>query len=154
MNPFRKELHLIIEKLKILNLYKVILFGSLAYGNPDNDSDVDLIVVTNDEYYPQNYQEKSDLYLKVSNVLTDIAGKIPIDLVVYTKSMYFQFIQAESLFSKEVLKNGVVLYENDHKRMAEQESGIWGHHTYFIFEIKKSWSKKKKLGMVSPDLGI
>jgi predicted nucleotidyltransferase len=49
MSPFRKELFLIIEKLKKLNLYKVILFGSFAYGQPNKDSDVDLIVVTNDE---------------------------------------------------------------------------------------------------------
>jgi uncharacterized protein len=120
MNHFRKELHLILENLQNLNLYKVILFGSFAYGKPDKDSDFDLIVVTNDEYFPKSYQEKSDLYLKVSNALTDIAGRIPIDLVVYTKSMYIQFIQVGSLFSKEILQNGVILYETGHEGMAEQ----------------------------------
>lgn len=119
MNPFRKELHLILEKLQSLNLYKVILFGSFAYGKPDKDSDFDLIVVTKDEYFPKSYQEKSDLYLKVSNALTDIAGRIPIDLIVYTKSMYIQFIQVGSLFSKEILQNGVILYETGHEGMAE-----------------------------------
>jgi|APCry1669188970_1035186.scaffolds.fasta_scaffold03908_3 predicted nucleotidyltransferase len=120
MNPFRKELHLILENLQNLNLYKVILFGSFAYGKPDKDSDVDLIVVTKDEYFPKSYQEKSDLYLKVSNAITDIAGRIPIDLIVYTKSMYIQFIQVGSLFSKEILQNGVILYETGHEGMAEQ----------------------------------
>ena len=120
MNPFRKELHLILENLQNLNLYKVILFGSFAYGKPDKDSDVDLIVVTKDEYFPKSYKEKSDLYLKVSNALTDIGGRIPIDLIVYTKSMYIQFIQVGSLFSKEILQNGVILYETGHEGMAEQ----------------------------------
>ena len=119
MKTTSKELTLILERLKKLNPYKVILFGSFAYGQPDRDSDVDLIVVTNEEYFPANYQEKSDLYLKVSNALTDIAGKIPIDLIVYTKSMYRKFVQMGSLFSKEVVQKGVVLYETDHERMAE-----------------------------------
>jgi predicted nucleotidyltransferase len=79
MKETSKELTLILERLKKLNPYKVILFGSFAYGRPDRNSDVDLIVVTNEEYFPANYQEKSDLYLKVSNALTDVAGKIHID---------------------------------------------------------------------------
>ena len=41
---------LIIERLKPLNPDKIILFGSYAYGTPNEDSDVDLYVVTNDEY--------------------------------------------------------------------------------------------------------
>jgi len=120
MDSVRKEPLLILERLKQLNLYKVILFGSFAYGQPDKDSDVDLIVITDDEYFPKNYQEKSDLYLRVSGKLTDMAGKIPIDLIVYTKSMYDQFVRTGSLFSKEISENGVVLYERDHQGMAEQ----------------------------------
>lgn len=119
MKATSKELTLILERLKKLNPYKIILFGSFAYGRPDRDSDVDLIVVTNEEFFPASYQEKSDLYLKVSNALTDVAGKIPIDLIVYTKSMYRKFVQMGSLFSKEVIQKGVVLYETDHERMAE-----------------------------------
>lgn len=123
MKATPKELTLILERLKKLNPYKVILFGSSAYGRPDRDSDVDLIVVTNEEFFPVSYQEKSDLYLKVSNALTDVAGTIPIDLIVYTKSMYRKFIQMGSLFSKEVIQKGVVLYETDHERMAEPSEG-------------------------------
>jgi uncharacterized protein len=120
MESVRKELYLILERLKKLNLHKVILFGSFAYGQPDKHSDVDLIVVTDDEYLPKNYREKSDLYLKVSDSLSDIAGRIPIDLIVYTKSMYSRFVQSGSLFSKEILQNGVVLYETGYERMAGQ----------------------------------
>lgn len=119
MKTTSKELTLILDRLKKLNPYKVILLGSHAYGHPDRDSDFDLIVVTNEEFFPASYKEKSDLYLKVSNVLTDVAGKVPIDLIVYTKSMFRQFIQMGSLFSKEVIQKGVVLYETGHERMAE-----------------------------------
>lgn len=120
MKSIQEQLSLITERLKILNLYKVILFGSFAYGQPDQDSDIDLIVITKDEFFPKNYEEKSKLYQKVSNLLTDFSGKIPIDLIVYTKAMFDKFIVMGSLFSKEILQNGVILYEADHEGMAEQ----------------------------------
>ncbi len=34
----------IVERLKTINPYKIILFGSYAYGKPQTDSDIDLIV--------------------------------------------------------------------------------------------------------------
>jgi predicted nucleotidyltransferase len=114
MEANNRELLMIIERLKGLNLHKVILFGSFASGQPREDSDIDLLVVTNDEFLPQSHSEKSKLYLSVSNALTDLAGKIPIDLIVHTKAMYQRFIQLGSLFSKEILQKGVVLYEADH----------------------------------------
>jgi predicted nucleotidyltransferase len=120
MNAVRNELLLILAQLKTINLYKVILFGSFAYGQPHPDSDIDLLVVTDDDFFPKDYEEKSNLYLKVSNTITDISGKIPIDLIVYTKTMYRHFIQLGSLFSKEITQNGVVLYETDHERVVEQ----------------------------------
>ena len=47
----------IIEKLKPLNPHKVILFGSYAYGTITKHSDIDLLVVTNDDVMPKNFQE-------------------------------------------------------------------------------------------------
>lgn len=107
-------LPLIVTRLKNLGIHKIILFGSLTSGEVHMDSDIDLIVVTNDEYLPKSYKEKSDVYLKVSSVLTDITGKIPIDLIVYTKPMFDKFNELGSLFSKEISRKGVVLYEADH----------------------------------------
>ena len=96
-----------------LNLYKVILFGSFAYGNPERDSDIDLIVVTDDDYMPKSYEENMTNYLKVSSMLRDIKKRIPIDLIVHTKPMHEKFNQLGSMFSKEVAKRGEVLYEKD-----------------------------------------
>jgi predicted nucleotidyltransferase len=102
----------IIESLVAnVNLYKVILFGSFAYGNPGKDSDIDLIVVTDDEKMPQNYEENIGNYLKVSSALRDIKKHIPIDLIVHTKSMYNKFIELGGIFSKELLNKGEILFE-------------------------------------------
>ena len=120
METNSKELQQILDHLKAVNLHKVILFGSVAKGQQHEHSDIDLLVVTDDEFFPKNYQEKSELYLKVSETLTEVASRIPIDLIVFTKSMYQRFVQLGSLFSKEILQHGIILYETDHAGMAGQ----------------------------------
>ena len=35
----------IVEKLRTLNLHKIILFGSYAYGSPNENSDIDICIV-------------------------------------------------------------------------------------------------------------
>ena len=110
----KSYLPLIVSRLKSIGITKIILFGSLTSGEVHTDSDIDLIVVTNDDYMPKSYKEKSEVYLKVSSALTEITGKIPIDLIVYTKPMYNKFNELGSLFSKEISQKGLVLYEADH----------------------------------------
>ncbi len=109
----RSYLPLIVTRLKKIGISKIILFGSLTSDEVHMDSDIDLMVVTNDNHMPKSYKEKSDVYLKVSSALTDITGKIPIDLIVYTKPMYNKFNELGSLFSKEISQKGLVLYEAD-----------------------------------------
>ena len=46
-------LPLIVTKLKKIGIHKIILFGSLASGDVQLDSDIDLIVVTNDNHLPK-----------------------------------------------------------------------------------------------------
>ena len=106
-------LPLVVESLKKIGIHKIILFGSLASGDVRPGSDIDLIVVTNDEYFPKSYKEKSDLYVRVSSAVNDITRKAPMDLIVYTKPMYNKFKELGSLFSKEISQKGIVLYEAD-----------------------------------------
>ncbi len=100
---------LIIEKLRTLNPYKVILFGSYAYGTPDAGSDIDLLVVLNSETTPQTFQENMENKLMVRNVLWELNKKMSIDLIVHTKPMYKKFNMMGSMFSKELLQWGKVL---------------------------------------------
>jgi predicted nucleotidyltransferase len=110
----KEYLALIVRRLRNFGIHKIILFGSLTAGDFHMDSDVDLIVVTNDDHMPKSYKEKSEVYLKVSIALRDITSKIPIDLIVYTKPMYNKFNELGSLFSKEISQKGIVLYEADY----------------------------------------
>jgi predicted nucleotidyltransferase len=94
-----------------VRLFRVILFGSYAGGIPGTDSDIDLLVVTDDDFMPESFEENMQNYLKVSAALRDIKRKIPMDLIVHTKPMHEKFIELGSMFSKEIATKGVILYE-------------------------------------------
>lgn len=79
--------HEIVERLKPLEPDKIILFGSYAYGTPNEDSDIDLYVVTKDEFIPQSFREKMDVVRKVSIAIDDIRDKAAVDLIVHTRSL-------------------------------------------------------------------
>jgi len=91
----------------------VILFGSYVYEEPSKDSDIDLIVVTDDDIMPSNFDEKMQIYLNVSNALTDIRRNILIDLIMHTKPMHKRFIELNSMFYREIAEKGIVLNERN-----------------------------------------
>ena len=101
----------IIERLKPLNLEKIILFGSYAHGNPTEDSDVDLYVVTNDNFIPKDYAQKRKLVGLVSSYISDIRKLVAIDLIVHTKAMNKKMLLIGSSFIEEIINKGQVLYE-------------------------------------------
>jgi len=100
----------IVERLKPLKPEKIILFGSYAYGNPSEESDIDLYVVTNDDFMPKNFAERMAVKLKISRAVKDLQQFIPIDIITHTKQMHKKFVESNSSFSKEILKNGITLY--------------------------------------------
>jgi predicted nucleotidyltransferase len=96
----------IIKRLKPLDPQKVVLFGSYAYGTPNEDSDIDLYVVTKDEFIPKSFKEKSEISLRFSKKLRDLQKEIPIDLIVHTKEMYKNFVELNSSFYKHSILKG------------------------------------------------
>jgi len=99
----------ILNALSPLQLDKIILFGSYAYGEPTKNSDIDLYIVTKDNYIPQSYKEKRALVWEISQKILDIRKKYAIDLLVHTKKMHEKFVELESSFSKKILEKGKVL---------------------------------------------
>jgi predicted nucleotidyltransferase len=111
------------DALAPLHPEKVILFGSYAGGQPMEDSDIDLYVVTQDDFLPANYEESMHNYLKVASVLREINTAVPIDLIVHTKPMHQAFIRLDSMFAREMMTRGQILYEAD---APYQQHGIEG----------------------------
>jgi predicted nucleotidyltransferase len=82
---------------------KIILFGSYAYGTPNEDSDVDLLVVM-----PARNQH--DQAVRIRWRLT---APFPVDLIVRTpKEMKWRLEERES-FLATITTKGKILYEKD-----------------------------------------
>ena len=114
LDTTKRRLQEIIASLRPIDPLKVILFGSQARGAATRESDLDLLVVLKSDVLPGTYQEKETIYLQVARLLRDIRRETPLDLIVHTRPMHARFIKMDSLFAKQVLQKGVVLYESDH----------------------------------------
>ena len=101
------------SSLKDLNPYLILLFGSYAYGTPDEHSDFDILVVTNDNSFPKTYAEKSKIYQSINRAIRPLKEQVAVDLLVYTRPMYKRFIELDSLFAREILSKAEIIYEND-----------------------------------------
>lgn len=90
----------LIEKYKP---EKIILFGSMAYGNYTSDSDLDLLIVKSglDEIkgHVRHYQVRKLL-----------SGNMPMDILVYTPYEIKKRLYLGDPFIKKIFSEGKVLY--------------------------------------------
>lgn len=88
---------------------KVILFGSYAYGIPGEESDIDLYIVSKEDFLPKNYSENIQHYKKYSRALKSLKQQYPIDIIVHTREMNRRFEEMESSFVREIITKGTRL---------------------------------------------
>ena len=99
------EINKIIEQISNqFNPNKIVLFGSHAYGNPDNNSDVDMFVIM--EYTGSSRKQ-------AASILQEIDYKIPIDLLVRSNDQISERIKGGDFFIKEIMEKGKILYEQN-----------------------------------------
>jgi len=84
---------------------KIILFGSYAYGKPNQYSDVDLLVIM-----PFNGSPLS----QAAKIITQIKPKTAVDLIVRTPEQIQERLMMNDSFIKEIFKDGKVAYEAKH----------------------------------------
>jgi len=111
MKDKTKYLPNIINNLKQVNPYKIILFGSHVKESAIEDSDLDLFVILDSPKISKNYDEKMRNRLLVRQKIYDISKEIPIDLVVYKNGEYDIILKNRSSFCNEVENTGKVIYE-------------------------------------------
>ena len=89
--------------LKFVPAKCIYLFGSYAYGNPTEKSDIDIYIVT-----PDNINNFSELYTKIIGDLGD--RKIFfVDLVFKTESVFNTRIQKNN-FEKTIFQKGKMIH--------------------------------------------
>jgi uncharacterized protein len=101
----------IINRLQKLDLMKILVFGSYATNSIREDSDIDLLVVLNEDFLPETYEEWKKIKMKVRRLLREINKKVPIDLLVYTVPQYELLMKNMSSFFREIHETGKVIYE-------------------------------------------
>jgi predicted nucleotidyltransferase len=111
MKFYQKYIKKIVYSLKTLEPYKIILFGSCARNDFSEGSDIDLVVVLNKSGISSSYDEKMSNKLLVRRSIYEISKKIPIDLVVYTKSEFELINKKQTSFIHEINNTGKILYE-------------------------------------------
>ena len=87
---------------------KIVLFGSQAYGQPHDESDIDLLVIMPFDGSPFH---QAGIIL---NYLVGKVGVLPLDLLARTKEQVQERLDINDRFMREIIGRGRVLYEADH----------------------------------------
>jgi predicted nucleotidyltransferase len=88
----------------------IILFGSYAYGTPQEDSDVDLLVV-------MPARNQLDQAYRIRRA---VRAPFPMDLIVRTPARVRQRLEESESFLTEVVTRGKVLYEKDDRPLGTE----------------------------------
>lgn len=87
---------------------KIILFGSHAYGKPEWDSDVDLLVIM---------PFKGTPHRQAVAIRSRIEAGVALDLLVRTPQQISRRLAMGDSFIREIMERGKVVYEADHQRV-------------------------------------
>src|SRR5215217_6005940 len=82
---------------------RIILFGSHAYGKPNADSDVDVLVVM-----PKSRPVKRDTAIQIR---LKVPAEFPVDVLVRGESEVERRVREEDLFMTQITSEGRVMYE-------------------------------------------
>ena len=104
MGKYEAKIPEIKEKIvKEINPEKIILFGSYAWGEPDENSDVDLFIIQNSK----EPRRERQTYLRRKL----FGSGVPMDLIIYTPNEIESRLNIGDFFIKKILNQGKILYE-------------------------------------------
>jgi predicted nucleotidyltransferase len=83
---------------------RIVLFGSYAYGDPNDDSDVDILVIMPFTGKPAR---------KAIEIRAKINPHIPVDLMVRTPQQVEERIAMNDWLMREIVEKGRTLYEEN-----------------------------------------
>jgi len=90
-----------------INIDKVILFGSQTTGKANDESDVDLMVVSKD-FNNKSYSHRIKKLLGLNRRLVKLTNK-PFDIIYYSDE---EWEKSSTLMIQEAKEHGQIIYEN------------------------------------------
>ncbi|MCU0391337.1 MAG: nucleotidyltransferase domain-containing protein [Thermoflexibacter sp.] len=91
--------------VKAYNPLAIYLFGSYAWGTPDEESDLDLMIVVSDEAELERPES-----LKGHDVLIDL--RVPVDILINKESTFLKRANHLSTLQHKIKNEAVKLYGN------------------------------------------
>jgi predicted nucleotidyltransferase len=101
----------LINSLKVSDPYKIILFGSYAAGKETEHSDIDLMVILDNNDISQTYEERQKKKLYIRKLVREINYRKALDILVYSKEELKKLREYGNYFIEEIEKTGKVIYE-------------------------------------------
>ena len=94
--------------LRLVDAYRpqtIILFGSLAWGTPHADSDIDLLIVKESQETPLQRR------LRVRKMVAEASRRIPFSPLVLTPDELQSRLDLNDPFYRQIVEQGQLLYE-------------------------------------------
>ena len=101
----------LLEILKQADPYKIILFGSYANRTPNENSDIDMVVILDNNDVAKTYDERLKKKLYINKLVRKINYKIALDILVYSKEEYKIVKNYGNYFIDEIENTGKIIYE-------------------------------------------
>ena len=102
---------LLLEALKKADPYRIILFGSCANGITNESSDIDIMVILDNDDVAKTYDERLNKKLFINRLVRNINYKVPLDILVYSKEEYKIVKNVGNYFIDEIENTGKIIYE-------------------------------------------
>ncbi|WP_234124070.1 nucleotidyltransferase domain-containing protein [Clostridium hydrogenum] len=96
--------NLIKEIYNVFDISSIYLFGSYAYGNPNEDSDLDICIITDD---------KSKRKVEIMKIVRKAMAKVqsmPVDLLVYYSDEFNERAKSDCTLEGKIFHEGVKIY--------------------------------------------
>lgn len=90
--------------MKLTPADKIYLFGSYAYGTPNENSDIDLCILT----------DENKRKIEISRAVRENFGtlKYPIDILIYRTDEFNERVHNNYIMESKIFKDGVQIYEH------------------------------------------
>jgi predicted nucleotidyltransferase len=108
MNDFSIEGRIVRIGERIVEAYELLMvffFGSHAYGEAGEDSDIDLFIVKETD------AGMVERFVEVKRLIYDPQQRVPVSPLVYTPEEVEERLAMGDDFVKDILRRGKVLYE-------------------------------------------
>ena len=114
-----QDINAIAETIrKTIPAEKIYLFGSYAYGTPNQDSDYDFFIVV-----PDGVMRPIEAMRQAQRALARRKRSVSIDILAATRSDFEQMRQKVNAIEKQVDQKGVLLYERQGRSLQMDEPG-------------------------------